>query len=144
METRNPLSEFEAQLLVQTARRMWPHVRGRSSRTELWAPLFAVLWSTQRRLSEVLSIRRQDVGFTSLAYRRGHTHELAEASVPAWLGFELVQLAERRGLGPAALLFPLSKQAVDKALKRIAAAAGVSGSIRVELFRRSRTGLTVG
>ena len=136
MQTRLPFSEFEAHLLIETARGLWPSVRGRSSRTELWPALFAVLWQTQRRLGEVLSIRRRDLGFAGLAYRAGHTHELApQVWTPAWLWAELFQLAERRDLGPADLLFPVSKQAADKALKRIAASAGVAGPVRIELFR---------
>jgi len=104
---------------------------------DLWAPFFALCWYTGRRAGELLRVLLRDIGEATLTYTPEKRIEprATVCPVPPWLAKEIVQVARSRHLKAEDRVFPFSLQAIDKAVKRCAAAAGLTRHVHVHMFR---------
>ncbi len=102
-----------------------------------WAPFFSTLWWTGRRLGEVLAITRADVRPSELRYMPEKVKFPVPmiCYLPPRLSVELQVLATAHHLGPHDRIFPMTRSGCDKALKRIARAAGILRHVHSHMFR---------
>ncbi len=129
-------TEREAMAIITAARRL-SHVNYHSNVADRWAPFFAIMWHTARRLGEVLAIKPMDIDVTTLTFnvlkRRTPTVELCQ--LPPELAIELGLLTERHRVPRDGRIFPMTKAGVDVSLKRAAKAAGIERHVYSHMFR---------
>lgn len=135
----NPnLGEAEAIAIVNEARRRAPQTWPRKY-AYYWAPFFAVLWYTGRRVGEVLPVEVQDVQGDQLWYTPEKTRDPRRTScfAPPWLVNEILELhrARPRARASVSRVFPFTHATADQAVKRIALGAGISRHVHLHMFR---------
>lgn len=130
-------TEREAMAIITACRRLAGATHHGSSVADRWAPFFAIMWHTARRLGEVLAIRPQDIDVTTLTFavlkRKTPTVELCQ--LPPELAIELGLLTERHRVPRDGRIFPMTKPGVDQSLKRAAKAAGIERHVYSHMFR---------
>jgi len=132
----NPnLTEAEAIAIINEARRRAPQTWPRKFAYS-WAPFFAVLWYTGRRLGEVLQVPLSDVHDDQIEYMPEKVRDARKTScfVPPWLVAEILEL-QPRGRAPTGRVFPFSPSAADQAFKRIALGAGITRHVHLHMIR---------
>ena len=127
------LTELEALAIITKAAQLAPDTF--SKYRNHWAPLFATLWYTGKRVGMILALTPPDVALGEITYTpsKRKAPRASKSPIPWETSIQLQGIA--RGLKSTARIFPMSKQGVDKALKRIAIAAGISRHVHAHMFR---------
>ena len=132
----NPnLTESEAIAIINEARRRAPFTWPRRF-AYYWAPFFAVLWYTGRRVGEVLHAGLEDVAGDQLSYMPEKVRDARKTScfVPPWLVNEVLGV-QPRGRPGTSRAFPFTTSAAGQAFKRIAVGAGVTRHVHLHMLR---------